>query len=127
MSTQYIDLVSLDGNRSIVFNGLNTIDITADDVFVRGVDVGTLTFTLANSLNLLRVENCQGGDYSFGGFGTASGVFTNCIGGNLSFGKIGILNGFLYYCRLTLGTFQTVSGGGRTVLCIDGNNNQNNQ
>ena len=147
MSTQYIDLVSLDGNRSIVFNGLNTIDITANDVFVRGVDVGTLTFTLANSLNLLRVENCQGGDYSFGGFGTASGVFTNCIGadysfggqgtasgkftscigGNLSFGKIGILNGFLYYCRLTLGTFQTVSGGGRTVLCIDGNNNQNNQ
>ena len=230
MSTQYIDLVSLDGNRSIVFNGLNTIDITADDVFVRGVDVGTLTFTLANSLNLLRVENCQGGDYSFGGFGTASGVFTNCTGGYFSFGgqgiasgvftsctgrnesfggnggtasgtftdcigtddsfggnggtasgvftnctgingsfggnggtangtftdcqggnksfgafgtasgvftnctgeyfsfgNIGILNGFLYYCRLTLGTFQTVSGGGRTVLCIDGNNNQNNQ
>jgi hypothetical protein len=251
MSTQYIDLVSLDGNRSIVFNGLNTIDITANDVFVRGVDVGTLSFTLANSLNLLRVENCTGGDYSFGSgatasgvftnctggdssfggsggtasgtftncqglvysfgsFGTASGVFTNCtgggnsfggqgtasgtfnscigtdnsfggnggtasgvftdctggddsfggnggtasgtfnsctggygsfggnggtasgkftscIGGNLSFGKGGVLNGFLYYCRLTLGTFQIVSGGGRTVLCIDGNNNQNNQ
>jgi len=273
MDTQYIDLVSLDGNRSIVFNGLNTIDITANDVFVRGVDVGTLNFTLANSLNLLRVENCQGGDNSFGGQGTASGTFTNCtggfasfgggggtangtftnctglvysfggdfggiasgtftdcigtdysfggdggtasgvftncqsgvdsfggsggtasgvftsctgvdvsfggqgtasgtfnsctggdesfggtatasgvftnctggfasfggsggtangtfnscIGGDESFGKGGVLNGFLYYCRLILGTFQIVSGGGRTVLCIDGNNNQNNQ
>jgi hypothetical protein len=288
MDTQYIDLVSLDGNRSIVFNGLNTIDITANDVFVRGVDVGGLNFTIANSLNLLRVENCKGGDdsfgsgtasgtftnciggddsfggnggtasgtfnsctggdssfggqgtasgvftnctggnFSFGSFGTASGTFTNCqgtddsfgayatasgtftsctggdtsfggqgtasgeftsciglyfsfgggnwasgtftnciganysfggqldadgvfnsciggdfsfggdggtasgtfnscIGGNYSFGKGGVLNGFLYYCRLTLGTFQIVSGGGRTVLCIDGNKNQNNQ
>jgi hypothetical protein len=250
MNTDYIDLVSLDGNRSIVFNGSNTIEITANDVFVRGVDVGTLNFTIASSLNLLRVENCTGGDssfgggggadgtftnctggdssfggngtangvfnsciggdysfggagnasgvfnsctggpasfggnsgdasgtftnctggdYSFGGNGTANGVFTNCqgagpsfggeggvaygtftnctggyasfggeggvaggifdscIGGSESFGGSGTLNGFLYYCRLTSTTFQTVSGGGITRLCIDGNNNQNNQ
>ena len=253
MNTDYIDLVSLDGNKSIVFNGSNTIEITTNDVFVRGVDVGTLNFTIANSLNLLRVENCTGGDYSFGGgdtasgtftnctggvgsfgglfgaaYGTASGVFTNCTGGNESFGAYnlangtftncsggdaafggdggtasgvfnsctggdfsfgetasgtftdctggdysfgayvtasgtftnctggdysfgggggtasgvftnctggdysfggggGTLSGFLYYCRLTSGTFETVSGGGRTVLCIDGSNNQNNQ
>jgi hypothetical protein len=233
MNTDYIDLVSLDGNKSIVFNGSTTIEITANDVFVRGVDVGTLNFTIANSLNLLRVENCSGGDYSFGGNGniasgtftdctglsgsfggdggiasgvftnctggsesfgaynlangtftncsgglrafggqgTASGVFTNCsangsrafggaggtadgtftdcIGGDYSFGgggggiasgvfnnctggdqsfaSSGTLDGFLYYCRLTSGTFETVSGSGRTVLCIDGNNNQNNQ
>ena len=57
MNTDYIDLVSLDGNKSIVFNGSNTIEITTNDVFVRGVDVGTLNFTIANSLNLLRVEN----------------------------------------------------------------------
>jgi len=89
MDTQYIDLVSLDGNRSIVFNGLNTIEITANDVFVRGVDVGTLTFTLANSLNLLRVENCKGGYYSFGGGNLANGTFTNCTGGDFSFGGDG--------------------------------------
>jgi len=189
MDTQYIDLVSLDGNRSIVFNGLNTIEITANDVFVRGVDVGTLNFTIATSLNLLKVENCRGGnnsfvsgdiasgtftnctggddsfggqgtasgvfnsciggdysfgggnwasgvfnsctggDFSFGGGGTASGVFNSCIGGYGSFGGDGgTLDGFLYYCRLTSGgTFETVSGGGRTVLCIDGGNNIINQ
>jgi len=79
-------------------------------------------------------NNCQGGNTSFGGFGgTASGTFTNCTGGLFSFGSPnpnsggGILSGKLYYCRRTGNTFQTVSGGGRTVLCIDGNNNQNNQ
>ena len=72
--------------------------------------------------------NCQGGDGSFGGnFGTASGTFTNCQGGNASFGGFGTLSGQLYYCRLTAGTFQTVSGAGVTRLCIDGNNNENNQ
>jgi len=250
MSTQYIDLVSLDGNKSIVFNGSNTIEITANDVFVKGVDVGTLNFTIANSLNLLRVENCTGGENSFGGSGTASGTFTNCTGGKFSFGGggsgtasgvftnctgeknsfggdggqasgtftsctgvdnsfggngiasgtftnctgrdnsfggggtasgvftnctgvdysfgitslgtftnctaginsfggsgtssgiftscvggeysfggdlMGTLSGKLFYCRITLGTFATVSGSGRTYYCVDGNGNPNNQ
>jgi hypothetical protein len=119
MDTDYIDLVSLDGNKSIVFNGSNTIEITTNDVFVRGVDVGTLNFTIADSLNLLRVENCSGGDYSFGSGGTASGtftnctglygsfggdtgtangVFTNCSGGNFSFGGNGIASGVFTDC-----------------------------
>jgi hypothetical protein len=115
MDTQYIDLVSLDGNRSIVFNGLNTIEITANDVFVRGVDVGTLTFTIANSLNLLRVENCIGGDFSFGGNGgTASGTFTNCTGKNGSFGGSGgTASGTFTNCQggdLSFGTYGTASG-----------------
>jgi hypothetical protein len=203
MDTQYIDLVSLDGNRSIIFNSSNsngTISITANDVFVKGVNVLTKNFTIGSNLNLLKVENCQGGNFSFGGdptfgsnpiivsgtftdcvggdvsfgyvgiasgtfnncvgeyasfggdvgisgpgiasgkftncvgdavsfggFGTASGTFTNCQGGNTSFGGGGTLSGKLYYCRLTSGTFQTVSGGGRTIYCIDGVNNTNNQ
>jgi hypothetical protein len=225
MSTQYIDLVSLDGNKSIVFNGSNTIEITANDVFVKGVDVGTLNFTIANSLNLLRVENCTGGDSSFGdggiasgtftnctggdssfgggggtasgtfnnctggkfsfgggggtasgtfnnctggnisfggggvadgvfnsctggensfggdggtasgvftnctggdssfgGSGTSSGIFTSCVGGEYSFGGNGTLSGFLYYCRLTSGAFETPTGGGKITLGIDGSN-----
>ncbi len=276
MDEEYIDLVSLDGNRSIIFNGTGTISITANDVFVKGVDVLDKNFTIADDLSLLRVENCKGGDfsfggdttfgsnpiivsgtftdcagrgYSFGGLGTASGTFTNCeggfgsfggsgtasgtfinciatttsfgggssgiasgtfdnckawfgsfgggggasgifrncgfdddaapfnnyglfgrtgqasgtftncIGGDVSFGSGGVnqsqqgtasgvfinceggsgsfgnatnasfgtLSGKLYYCRLTSGTFRIVSGGGITRLCIDGNNNQNNQ
>jgi hypothetical protein len=213
MDTQYIDLVSLDGNRSIIFNSSNiggTISITANNVFVKGVDVRTLKFTIANSLNLLRVENCTGGDYSFGGNGIASGTFNSCTGGNYSFGGsngeasgtfnsciggavsfggngeasgvftnctggensfggngtasgtfnsctggdrafggngtssgiftscvggeysfggdlMGTLSGKLFYCRLTLGTFATVSGSGKTVYCVDGNGDPNNQ
>ena len=98
MSADYIDLVSLDGNKSIVFNGSNTIEIAANDVFVRGVDVGTLNFTVANSLNLLRVENCSGGGGSFGGNGTADGTFTDCTGGNDSFGGSDTANGTFTNC-----------------------------
>jgi hypothetical protein len=100
MDTQYIDLVSLDGNRSVLFNAtLNTdnrtqgsISITANDVFVKGVDVGTKNFTIATNLNLLKVENCAGGDFSFSGEETQvdsitiSGTFINCVGGERSFG-----------------------------------------
>ena len=149
MDTEYIDLVSLDGNRSIIFNGVGTISITANDVFVKGVDVQTKNFTIGNNLNLLKVDNCQGGDNSFGfgigqqasgtftncqggirsfgGEGQASGTFTNCIGGVNSFGVGGTLSGKLYYCRLTDGTFETVSGAGVTILCVDGNNQINTQ
>jgi hypothetical protein len=37
------------------------------------------------------------------------------------------LSGKLYYCRLTTGAFETVSGAGITRLCIDGDNVENNQ
>lgn len=128
MDTQYIDLVSLDGNRSIIFNGTGTISITANDVFVKGVDVGNKNFSIANGLNLLKVENCkggtssfgpsatvsgtftdcQGGLYSFGGFGggIASGVFNNCIGGESSFGGLGgIASGTFTDCQGGNGSF----------------------
>jgi hypothetical protein len=71
--------------------------------------------------------NCTGGDSSFGGGVTASGTFTNCTGGDYSFGGNGFLSGKLYSCRLTAGTFSTVSSGGRTYYCVDGNGNVNNQ
>jgi hypothetical protein len=239
MNTPFISLISLDGNRSIVFNSTldtsnrtqGSINITANNVFVKGVDVLTKNFTISSSLNSLVVENCKGGDFSFGGdpllglspinlsgkykdceggnqsfgsYGTASGTFTNCIGGNQSFGSYGTAQGFftnceggnqsfgsygtapgifnnctgqictyglasgtftncnggsqsfgsygtasgifnnclafndgfgvggtlsgrLNYCRLTLGVFPTVSSGGRTYYCIDGQGNTNNQ
>jgi hypothetical protein len=275
----YVDIVSLDGNRSVIFNGSGTINITANNIFVKGIDVLDKPFKVGMSLNQLFVENCKGGDYSFGGsdvntsynetqflnstfnhcdggahsfggsynsnpinisgtfnycnggvysfgrgygdlsgtfnnckvtgsgfgydnsvnlsgvfnncvvngvsgfgsttstvsgtfnnckvtgsgFGSSfnslasgifknceagsysfggfsngggvagcSGVFYNCIGGESSFGKTyqeypGSLTGKLYYCRLTSGTFETVSGSGRTYYCVDGSGNTNNQ
>ena len=236
MDAEYVDLVSLDGNRSIILSGEGTISVTANDVFIKGVDVQTKNFTIADNLNLLKVENCaggnnsfgsgvtvsgtftdcvggqysfgggaggtasglfinckgagysfgggggtasglfinceendvegrsfgqfgiasgtfnncngssqafgglgtasgvfnncQGGSFAFGGSGQASGVFNNCQGGTFAFGQLlGTLRGKLYYCRLTSpgATFQTISGGGITRLCIDGNNVENNQ
>jgi hypothetical protein len=70
--------------------------------------------------------NCISGNLSFGNNGIASGIFTNCIGGFYSWNTI-YLTGQLYYCRLTSDIFPTVSTGGRTYYCIDGNGNTNNQ
>jgi len=107
MNTQYIDLVSLDGNRSVIFNSSNslgTISITANDVFVKGIDVLNKDFRIENNLNLLKVENCKGGDYSFGAFVVVSGTFTNCVGGSESFGGSGTASG----------TFTNCTGGGNS-------------
>jgi hypothetical protein len=184
INTQFIDFVSLTSDADVEFpNGIN---VTANDVFLKGLRT-PVAFQLAGNLNLLKCENCVGGDYSFediisgtfinceggtyafggtslasgtfidckggdGSFGagsgasgiftncvggyssfgagsTASGIFTNCIGGEDSFGGYltSALTGKLFYCRLTVGTFKTVSGGGRTYYCVDGNGNVNNQ
>jgi hypothetical protein len=107
MDTQYIDLVSLDGNRSIIFNApldlsfseYGSINITANDVFVKGINVLTKKFNTANNLNLLVVENCAGsGDVSFGG-SEASGIYINCEGGDTSFGGANISSGTFINCK----------------------------
>jgi hypothetical protein len=101
---------------------------TCDGIFINCVG-GEGSFALNGTASGV-FTNCVGGDRSFGGQNASvSGVFTNCLGGEFSFasGGSGALTGFLYFCRLTSGTFETVSGGGRTVYCIDGNNNTNNQ
>tara|TARA_R110001592_G_scaffold328826_1_gene610446 strand:+ start:407 stop:1486 length:1080 start_codon:yes stop_codon:yes gene_type:complete len=70
--------------------------------------------------------DCKGGLYSFGSYSTASGNFTRCVGGNDAFGKGGTLTGTLISCQ-TSTTFQTVSGAGKTRLCLDGTLTENNQ
>lgn len=101
MDTEYIDLVSLDGNRSIVFNGVGTIVIDESNIFVKGVDVGTKSFAINTSLNFLRIENCRGGNYSFGYAVEimASSIFIDCVGGYASFGgEAGIASGTFINC-----------------------------
>jgi len=122
MDAEYIDLVSLDGNRSIVFNSANsggTISITANDVFVYGVDVVNKEFTIANNLNLLRVTNCKGGDFSFGGsvgiLIEVSGTFIDCIAGSNSF-SCNVVN----YTGTASGTFINCAAGARSFLGASG-------
>jgi hypothetical protein len=72
---------------------------------------------------------CIGGGASFGAGGGFNGRAQYCVGGSTSFGGNGGagLRGVLYWCRLTSGTFVTVSGSGKTRYCVDGNDAQNNQ
>ena len=70
--------------------------------------------------------DCKGGLYSFGSYSTASGNFTRCVGGDDAFGTGGTLTGTLISCQ-TSTTFQTVSGAGKTRLCLDGTLTENNQ
>jgi len=125
IDTPYIDVVSLTGDRDIYFTG-STIEISADNVYVRGIDVGTSNFIITSSFPGVIIKNCKGGDESFGGDSTTSssyvigstfidceggdysfaggagfafGTFINCIGGDFSFGQ---------YCD---GTFTNCVGG----------------
>ena len=99
LSNQFVDLVSLTGNPDVF---LSAISVTANDVYIRGMNLGTTAFTIASNLNLLKVEKCIGGAASFGHYGViASGTFTDCTGGDGSFGE-----------ALASGTFTNCIGGG---------------
>lgn len=85
--------------------------------------------------------NCSANNYSFG-YGTFSGVAYNCRSLEYCFGSLAnngsvynsvsgvnsfvINNGFLFYSKITSGTFTPPSGTGKIRLCIDGSNNIQN-
>jgi hypothetical protein len=117
--------------------GAGTLTI---DGYFKGCKAGDYSFGGIEGTNASNIVSgtfidCQGGNYSFGGrrlgTSTVSGKFTNCIASNNGFGKNGTLTGQLYYCRIETpgasGQFQGVTASGRTVYCIDGDNNTNNQ
>jgi uncharacterized delta-60 repeat protein len=125
------------------------VNIESPNTLIKGVNFTKTSFIIDDNLTNLVMENCIGGDFSFGEESILSGTFKNCEGGKYSFGYngelsgtfencIGGLNSFgngdngelsgkLYNCRLTDGTFNTVSNGGRTYFCVDGNGDINNQ
>jgi len=119
IDTEYIDVVSLTGNRDVYITSSNTIVIGADNVYVRGIDVDTKNFTITSSFPNTIIKNCKGGDESFGGNPnpTSASVpnpgyfiastFIDCEGGDYSFAG----NGSAY------GTF---------INCIGGNNSFGN-
>lgn len=123
MNTERINLVSLDGNRSIIFNSASTtggtISITANEVFVKGVDVQSKIFKIATNLNLLKVENCKGGGNSFGGDTSffspkiISGTFINCEAGFYSFGgsQGGTTSGKFINCVSDSDSFGQIASG----------------
>jgi hypothetical protein len=148
IDAEYVDLVGLGAqfqNPAVIVSN-NTLNVTANDVRVGGISVGTQQFKIADSKPLQVFENCFGsGFYSFssgGGGGITSGkffgcvggenafgsfsegIFVNCYGGNFSFsGDDGILTGQLISCRLSYGSYVTPSGSGIIRFCLDGDNN----
>ena len=110
LDTQYIDVVSLTGECDVLVTGSGTISITANDVYVRGIDVDVKNFTITDNLPLLKVKTCKGGNYSFGGQlnpiqGSlplnpilVNGTFTDCEGGDFSFAGNGMAYGTFTNC-----------------------------
>lgn len=106
---QFVNVVSLDGERSVNitsdFASFTAVNVTADNVLLRGIDGGTGEFSVSGDLDGLVVEKCRGFDQSFVIYGRASGTFTDCIGGDDSFGGFG---------GEASGTFTNCIGGERT-------------
>lgn len=136
MDTEYINLVSLSpnpytfNNKSLVkFNSTDpggTISINTENVLIKGVDVGQKEFIIASGLSTIHIEDCIGGDFSFGGvpFGDppidVSGTFVNCLGGNLSFGGNGEANGTFINCIAGDEGFGYDFASGNFINCVGG-------
>ena len=123
------------GDRSfgnIVEGGVFTDCYAGDESFGKDGTKGIFTRCTAgnNSFGVGSASgtftDCTAGSSSFGAR-VAEGEFTRCTAQKGSFGAAEVLNARLYYCRLTEGLFPTVGVAGRTVYCIDGNNEHNNQ
>ena len=110
IDTEYIDVVSLTGDRDVYITGSSTIVIGADNIYVRGIDVDTKNFTITSSFPNTIIKNCKGGDNSFGGYPpptpgdfsspgyTMAGTFIDCEGGDYSFAGNGSAYGTFINC-----------------------------
>jgi len=106
IDAEYVDLVGLGAQfqSPAVIVSNNTLNVTANNVRVSGISVGTQQFKGANNFSLQIFENCVGGGASFpGGGDEASGTYINCVAGYGSFGGDG---------AAASGTFINCIGGG---------------
>ena len=123
--------------KSGSFGASATPDINsiASGIFIRCEATNTISFGYGGGFSGTATD-CIGGNSAFGSNTLTpaigiSGTLTRCQGGSGSFGNAGTtstkINGRLYFCRLTSGTFPTVTSPGITRLCLDGTNTQNTQ
>jgi hypothetical protein len=145
IDAEYVDLVGLGAQfqSPAVIVSNNTLNVTANDVRVSGISVGTQVFKIGDNKPLQVFENCVGGDNSFGGLGSyygcvggvgsfnsigssSYGSYVNCIGGQDSFGAAGDFGGELISCRVFgVGSIFPTSLIGSALIrfCLDGDNN----
>ena len=127
LDTAYIDLVSLDGNRSVIFNSSNIdgtiaiVGFSISDVYVKGVDVQNKPFKVEMYYPNIVIENCKGGNNSFSssdGF-NMGGKFTDCEGGDNSFGGTYNAQGIFTRCKGGANSFGTAFGSQASGTFID--------
>jgi hypothetical protein len=144
IDAEYVDLVGLGAQfqSPAVIVSNNTLNVTANDVKVSGISVGTQAFKVANNKTLQTFENCKGGEGSFSNNLTTSGRFFGCVGGTASFGNVaagyyfncladvdsfgetgGEMSGQIISSKVINGGFPTPSGSGIIRFCLDGDNN----
>jgi hypothetical protein len=117
IDTDYVDVVSLTGNRDVILSTSNssTFNVTAS-VYINGLDLLTnnMSFTIADNLYNSVFENCSGGSYSFGGDNsTVDGRFINCEAQYNSFGgNNSNVNGTFINCKSADYSF----GGNNSVI-----------
>jgi hypothetical protein len=111
-------------------SSFGSTDIVLDGTF-KNCKAGYYSFGFLCTDNIGTFINCESGYNSFGNSETrqnpaAFATFKYCTAGSDSF--IGVRKGDkAIFCNLTHGDFQTVGNGGKTVYCIDGELNTNNQ
>ena len=133
LDTEYLDVISLTGERDVYITGSGTIFVNSDNIIVRGIDVDTKNFTITSSFPNTIIKNCKGGDESFGGnpnplagfipnpgYFIAS-TFIDCEGGDLSFAGNGSAYGTFINCIGGNNSFGNYCDGTFTN-CIGGNN-----
>ena len=92
IDTEFVDIIGLGAQtqKPAIYVNDNTLNVTANDVRISGISVGSQSFKTYSTKPLQVFENCVGGDNSFAadtGYGIVDGKFINCIGGNNSFGS----------------------------------------
>lgn len=137
VDTQFVDLIGLGaiklrrGCVPAVIIGGNNLSVSANDIRIKGISVGTQSFVIsASNLSLQVIEDCVGGSSSFSNI-TISGTFINCTGGTSSFGSSGFISmtasGTFINCLGAGGSFGHNNSGGTAsglfVNCTVGTSN----
>lgn len=138
LDTEYLDVVSLTGYKDVYVTGSGTIVVGANNVYVRGIDVGSNNFTITSSFPNTIFKNCKGGDESFGGNPTPvngatpnpgytiASTFIDCEGGDRSFAGYGSAYGTFINCiggnssfgNFCDGTFKNCSAGSQSFAAL---------
>ena len=138
VDTDYINIIALSSNDNleygtsagqyVKFNSIDpngTILVDCDRNTIKGIDVGTKEFRIADNIGAI-IINCVGGDYSFGGvlFGdpplSITGTFINCQGGDFSFAGNGEALGTFINCRGGQESFGYDFASGYFENCVGG-------